>query len=50
MYEGAVPLTAEDIADVVVYATSLPEHVNLNVIEVMPTGQAFGPFTVDRKT
>lgn len=48
-YKGASPLSAEDIADVAVYAASLPEHVNLNVIELMPTGQAFGPFTVHRE-
>ncbi|MDA1132042.1 MAG: SDR family NAD(P)-dependent oxidoreductase [Proteobacteria bacterium] len=49
VYAGAEPLTAGDVADVVLYAASLPPHVNLNVVELMPTGQAFGPFTVHRE-
>lgn len=51
VYDGVTPppLTAEDVADVVFYAAMLPEHVNLNVVEVMPTAQAFGPFTVNRE-
>ena len=50
VYEGVSPppLTAEDVAGVVFYAAMLPEHVNLNVVEVMPTAQAFGPFSVHR--
>jgi NADP-dependent 3-hydroxy acid dehydrogenase YdfG len=43
------PLSAEDIADVVAWCASRPPHVNLNVVEVMPTEQAFGPFAVHRE-
>lgn len=34
------PLTAEDVADVVVYALSLPGHVNLDLIQMKPVAQA----------
>jgi 3-hydroxy acid dehydrogenase/malonic semialdehyde reductase len=48
VYAGAEPLTAEDVADAVVWVTSLPPRVNINVVEMMPVGQAFGPLPVDR--
>ena len=34
------PLTAEDVADVVAYALSLPGHVNLDLIQIKPVAQA----------
>jgi len=40
VYEGMQPLTAEDIAECIVWATQQPAHVNINRIEVMPTNQA----------
>ena len=48
VYEGVRPLGAEDIAEAVLWAVSLPAHVNVNVIELMPTQQAFGPFAIHR--
>lgn len=39
-YEGFKPLDAQDVADVVYYATSLPAHVCINEMVVMPTAQA----------
>jgi 3-hydroxy acid dehydrogenase/malonic semialdehyde reductase len=48
VYAGARPLTAEDIAAAIEWATSQPPHVNINTIELMPAGQSFGPFQVDR--
>jgi 3-hydroxy acid dehydrogenase/malonic semialdehyde reductase len=48
VYKGTQPLTAEDIAEAVHWAASLPAHVNINIIELMPTCQAAGPFNVVR--
>lgn len=48
-YAGLQPLTGEDIAEAVYYAATLPAHVNINVIELMPTNQAFGPFAFNRE-
>jgi len=39
-YRGLKPLTGEDIADVIYFCASLPGHVNINDIVVMPTAQA----------
>ena len=40
VYEGIKPLTGEDIARIIAWIVSLPEHVNINDIEVMPARQA----------
>lgn len=41
-YKGIRPLTGEDIAEVVYYAASAPEHVQIAEVLVMPTHQATG--------
>jgi len=48
LYRGTTPLTAEDIAEQIFYVASLPDHININRLEVMPTRQAWMPFAVDR--
>ena len=40
VYQGYVPLQAEDIADAIWYAVSRPPHVNVELMLVMPTAQA----------
>lgn len=40
VYEGYDALRAEDIAEVIYFAASQPQHVNLNDITIMPTAQA----------
>jgi 3-hydroxy acid dehydrogenase/malonic semialdehyde reductase len=50
VYAGMSPLVAADIADLVLFAVTRPLHVNVNRIEVMPTDQAFGPFSVSRRS
>lgn len=48
VYAGTVPLTAEDVAESVFWAATLPEHVNINRLELMPTKQTHGPLVVER--
>lgn len=48
VYAGADALTAEDIAETVFWMASLPPHVNVNTIELMPVSQAFGALAVHR--
>ena len=40
IYKGYEPLVPEDVADVVYYATTLPKHMNINDLVLMPTAQA----------
>ena len=40
VYNGFQPLLAEDIAEAVYYVTTLPPHVNVNEMVLMPTAQA----------
>lgn len=48
VYEGTVPLTANDIAESAYWIATLPAHVNINYIEMMPTCQGFSPFNIKR--
>jgi 3-hydroxy acid dehydrogenase/malonic semialdehyde reductase len=40
VYRGFDPLKGEDIADVIYYCASLPEHICINELEITPTQQA----------
>lgn len=42
IYEGFKPLSAKDVADVIFYCTTLPEHVCINDLILCPTQQADG--------
>lgn len=48
VYAGTTALTAEDIAETAIWAACLPEHVNVNTIEVMPTQQSFSALHIER--
>lgn len=48
VYQGMKPLTALDIAECIHWVATLPAHVNINRIEVMPVQQANGGFAVHR--
>jgi 3-hydroxy acid dehydrogenase/malonic semialdehyde reductase len=48
VYEGTQPLTPEDIAEAAYWVATLPPHVNINYLEMMPSCQAFGPLAVRR--
>ncbi len=48
LYGGASPMTAEDIAEQIFWVASLPAHLNVNRIELMPVSQSFAGFQVFR--
>jgi 3-hydroxy acid dehydrogenase/malonic semialdehyde reductase len=48
VYAGTDPLTPEDIAATVHWIATLPPHVNINLIEMMPVCQSFGPLAISR--
>ncbi|MCG8708439.1 SDR family NAD(P)-dependent oxidoreductase [Brenneria sp. 4F2] len=48
LYRGTTPLTAEDIAGQIYMIATLPDHMNINRLEVMPVRQAWSPFAIDR--
>jgi 3-hydroxy acid dehydrogenase/malonic semialdehyde reductase len=48
VYAGMQPLTAEDIAGAILWASSQPKYVNVNLIELMPVAQSFAWFQVAR--
>ncbi len=48
VYEGKVPLKPEDIAEAAYWIAMLPAHVNINILEMMPTCQGFGPMVNKR--
>jgi 3-hydroxy acid dehydrogenase / malonic semialdehyde reductase len=50
VYAGMQPLTPDDIAESIYWAATLPQHVNVNTIELMPTAQSFAPFQVARES
>ena len=50
LYAGVDPMTAGDIADTIWWVATLPPHLNINTIELMPTSQSFAGFAVSRKT
>jgi len=48
VYAGTTPLTPEDIAEAAVWVSTLPDHVNINTMEIMPTKQSFSAPAVER--
>ena len=49
VYKGIKPLSADDIAECIHWVATLPAHVNINLLEVMPVNQAFAGFSVHRE-
>ncbi|WP_020179370.1 SDR family NAD(P)-dependent oxidoreductase [Methylopila sp. M107] len=48
VYEGTRAMTADDVAETIFWCATLPVHVNINRLQVMPTDQAFSPFSIHR--
>jgi 3-hydroxy acid dehydrogenase/malonic semialdehyde reductase len=49
VYTGTQPLASDDVAEAVHWAASVPAHVNVNTIELMPVVQSFAPFQIHRR-
>ncbi|WP_454828352.1 SDR family NAD(P)-dependent oxidoreductase [Pseudoxanthomonas wuyuanensis] len=49
LYTGANPMTAEDIAEQIFYVATLPPHLNINRLEIMPVTQSFAGFQIARQ-
>ncbi|WP_448502379.1 SDR family NAD(P)-dependent oxidoreductase [Sphingomonas sp.] len=49
LYGGADPMTAEDIAETLLWVATLPPHLNINTLELMPVTQSFAGFQVARQ-
>jgi serine 3-dehydrogenase len=50
LYQGAQPMTAQDIADTIFWIATLPPHLNVNRLEMMPVSQSFAGFQIARET
>jgi serine 3-dehydrogenase len=49
LYKDMNPMTAEDLADTLFWVATLPPHININTLELMPVSQSFAGFLVARK-
>ena len=49
LYADMEPMTAEDIANTIHWVATLPPHLNINALELMPVSQSWAGFTVTRK-
>ena len=49
LYAGMNPMTAEDIAETIWWVATLPPHLNINTLELMPVSQSFAGFTIARE-
>jgi serine 3-dehydrogenase len=48
LYAGFQPLTSDDLADTLFWVATLPPHVNIDRLEVMPVNQSWAGFQVFR--
>jgi 3-hydroxy acid dehydrogenase/malonic semialdehyde reductase len=48
IYAGVHALSADDIAEAIFWSATLPSHMNINVLEVMPVQQASAPMKIHR--
>ncbi len=49
VYQGMKPLSSDDIAEQIHWVASLPAHVNINTLEIMPVAQSWAGFAVHRE-
>jgi 3-hydroxy acid dehydrogenase/malonic semialdehyde reductase len=48
LFEGIKPLSADDIAETVFWCANQPAHVNINLVELMPSCQAATAISIHR--
>lgn len=48
VYDGAQPLKPEDVTEAVYWVATLPAHVNVNTLELMPVCQTYAGLKVDK--
>ena len=48
LYENMDPMTADDIAQTIYWVATLPPHLNINTLELMPVNQSFAGFQISR--
>ncbi len=49
LYADMDPMSADDIANTIHWVATLPPHLNINTLELMPVSQSWAGFTVTRK-
>jgi serine 3-dehydrogenase (NADP+) len=49
LYAGVKPMTAEDLADLFWWLATLPPHLNINTVELMPVNQSWAGFAIHRE-
>lgn len=49
LYAGAHPIQPEDIANTIHWIATLPAHININSLEIMPVSQSWAGFQIHRE-
>lgn len=49
LYANMGPMTADDIAETIHWVATLPPHLNINALELMPVNQSWAGFAVHRE-
>jgi serine 3-dehydrogenase len=49
LYAGAHPIQPEDIANTIHWIATLPPHININSLEIMPVSQSWAGFQIHRE-
>ena len=49
LYAGVNPMTGDDIAETIWWVATLPPHLNINAIELMPVSQSWAGFAIARE-
>lgn len=49
LYGGVEPMTGDDIAETLLWVATLPPHLNINSLELMPVNQSWQGFAVHRE-